>query len=146
MAEGEAQVVADTERWFLKRGIPHFIEGYDAGSDVFTRTLPALGFVFLVEVLGAANLEWAWWKNLLAIVGGLAVLVGAFVAVNKLRHRPAFRRPDDVGAARIRPSCVSTPVRGSPKTTSTPVSASIPVSRSSATCGSGPGTANRPVS
>ncbi len=31
----DARRLADTERWFLKRGIPHFIDGYRASEDVF---------------------------------------------------------------------------------------------------------------
>ncbi len=53
----DAELIETTERWFLARGIPHFIEDYRATDDVFTRALPVLALVFLVELLGAANLE-----------------------------------------------------------------------------------------
>jgi hypothetical protein len=94
--DGRALIDA-TESWFLRRGIPHFIHRYRAGHDVFTRTLPVLTLVVLVEVLGAANLEWPWWQNVLALVGGALVLAAMWAAVSRLRSRPAFARPDHVG-------------------------------------------------
>lgn len=94
-------LIAGTERWFLRRGIPHFIQGYRASEDVFTRTLPVLTLVFVFEVLGAASLEWRWWQNLLALVGGVGVLLAGWAAVNRLRGRRPFQRPDEVGPAEL---------------------------------------------
>ena len=96
MAE-TAELIEETERWFLRRGIPHFIEDYRAGEDVFTRALPVLALVFLVEVAGAASLDWAWWQNLLAVVAGAALVAAIWAGVNRLRGRRAFHPPDDVG-------------------------------------------------
>jgi len=89
------------ERWFLQRGIPHFIHDYRATEDVFTRALPVLLLVVLLEVFGAADLEWRWWQNLLALAGGVAVLVGAWALINRLRGRAWYRRPDDVGPVEL---------------------------------------------
>lgn len=94
-------LIGATDRWFLRRGIPHFIHRYRAGHDVFTRTLPVLALVLVLEVLGAANLEWRWWQNALAVIGGGAVLVGAGAAVNRLRGRPALARPSHVGPVEL---------------------------------------------
>src|SRR3546814_8362249 len=41
--------------WFTARGTPHLIEGYSAAEDVFTRDLPVLTLVLLLEVGGALN-------------------------------------------------------------------------------------------
>lgn len=91
----------EVERWFLQRGIPHFIHDYRATEDVFTRALPVLLLVVLLEVFGAADLEWRWWQNLLALAGGVAVLVGAWALINRLRGRAWYRRPDDVGPVEL---------------------------------------------
>lgn len=91
------QLVAATERWFLSRGIPHFIEDYDAGEDIFTRAFPVLGLVFGLELLGAARFDWSWWQNTLAIIGAVALVVGVWAAVNHARGRGRFEPPDDVG-------------------------------------------------
>jgi hypothetical protein len=31
-----------TEKWFVRRGVPHFISNYSATEDVFRRVLPVL--------------------------------------------------------------------------------------------------------
>jgi len=95
------QLRTATEQWFLARGTPHFIEGYRASEDVFTRALPLFSLVFVLEVVGAANLEWPWWQNLLALAGGFGVLFGGWAVVNRLRGRPALQRPDDVGVLEL---------------------------------------------
>ncbi|WP_421120568.1 hypothetical protein ACE2AJ_04440 [Aquihabitans daechungensis] len=97
----DAELIAVTERWFLDRGIPHFIEGSRAKDDVFTRALPILTLVFLVELLGAANLEWAWWVNLGALAAGIGVAVGLWAAVNALRGRRWSRLPDTIGPVEL---------------------------------------------
>ncbi len=97
----DAALVAATERWFLRRGTPHLIEDYRAGDDVFTRTLPVLWLVVLVEVLGVVNLQWRWWQNTLALVGGAALLVGLWGLVNRARGRPPLARPDHVGPVEL---------------------------------------------
>lgn len=93
----DAATRAATERWFLRQGVPHFIEGYDAGRDIWTRALPFLVLVFLVQTLNALKADWEWWVNVLAFAGGVALALGAWALANRLRHRRAFQRPDDVG-------------------------------------------------
>ena len=95
------QTVDRLERWFLKRGIPHFIDRYSASQDVFTRALPILVFVFLVEVFGAGKLGWPWWANRLAEVGGLVLLIVAWAVVNRARGRRTFAPPERVGAVEL---------------------------------------------
>ena len=62
--------VAEVEEWFLSRRIPHFIEGYSATRDVFTRALPALTLVLVLELIGVLDLSWPWWGNLLVDLDG----------------------------------------------------------------------------
>ncbi len=57
--------------------------------------------VFAVEALGAIDLEWPWWQNLLALCGAAAVLVGAWALSNRLRGRPPLARPEDIGRAEL---------------------------------------------
>ena len=87
-----------TERWFIGRGIPHFIDRYNAAEDVFTRALPILSLIFMVEVVSAADTDWPWWKNTLALVGGIALMIAMYATYNRvLGRRPLLRRPDTVG-------------------------------------------------
>lgn len=97
----DARLVAATEGWFLRRGIPHFIDRYRATEDVFTRVLPVLIVIFVLEAFGAINLEWVWWANLLAAVGGLVVALGLWGLTNRLRGRTWFQQPDTVGAVEL---------------------------------------------
>ena len=97
MSRARDDVRGRTEAWFVTRGVPHFIADYSAARDVLTRAVPLLTLVFVVEVLGAANFEWPWWGNVLAILGGLAILLAAWAGANALRRRPLLARPQHVG-------------------------------------------------
>ena len=59
--------LAAYERQFRRAGLPMFVEGFSASTDVFNRAAPLLGLVFLGELLGAGQLDWTWWQNLLAV-------------------------------------------------------------------------------
>ncbi|MGY9075056.1 MAG: hypothetical protein ACKVHU_19130 [Acidimicrobiales bacterium] len=106
-SEADSQAAASedlhdaTERWFVRRGIPHFIHEYNASEDVFTRALPVLSLVFLAEIVVAADTEWGVGQNVLAVLFGIALLAGGYGAVNRMRDRPAFRPPDDVGLVEL---------------------------------------------
>ena len=88
---------ADYERRFRRAGLPLFVEGFSASTDVFNRAAPLLGLVFLGELLGAGKLEWSWWQNLLAIAGALALMLAAVAIINVLRGRPARAVPNRLG-------------------------------------------------
>jgi len=92
----DPDALAATERWFTARGIPHFIDGYSASEDIFTRVAPLLLLVFIAELFGALNLTWPVWANVLAVLGGLAMMLGAWVLVNAARGRPALARPTSI--------------------------------------------------
>ncbi|MBA2283071.1 MAG: hypothetical protein H0W25_17815 [Acidimicrobiia bacterium] len=100
---GEAHdgTVVAIEQWFTRRGTPHLIEQYSAAEDIFTRALPFFTVVFLLECTVALSLEWTWWQNTLAVVGGLALLIGIWAGVNRIRHEPAFSRPARVGRPEV---------------------------------------------
>lgn len=90
-----------TERWFLRRGVPHLIAEYRATEDVFTRMLPFLVVVFVAELSAAARATWPWWLILVGFVGGVAAAVGGWAVLNVLRGRRAWNRPDRVGAIEL---------------------------------------------
>ncbi len=103
MAEvgADQELLRATERWFLRRGLPHLIEGYEASHDVFTRSVGVLFLIALLEATDAVEREWRWWQNTLALLGGLALLVGAYALVNLVRGRPPLQRPDSVGPVEL---------------------------------------------
>jgi len=98
----EDAVVERTEGWFIGRGLPHFISDYSATTDIWTRALPALTLLFLVEVaVLAPNRDYPLWRDALAIGLAFAVLLGAWALINRKRGRKLLARPDDVGPLEI---------------------------------------------
>jgi hypothetical protein len=89
--------LAAYERRFRKAGLPLFIEDYTAAEDVFNRAIPLLGLVFVAELLGAIDKDWPLAANVAAALGGLAVLLLAAGAVNRLRGRRFLSVPERVG-------------------------------------------------
>ena len=90
-----------TERRLVHRGgIPHFIEGYSASRDIFTRAAPLLTFIFLIEVLAAVNFH-AWWANTLAVIGAFVLVLGVRGFVNRWRGWQPFHRPTSIGPVEL---------------------------------------------
>ncbi len=90
----------DIERWFIRRGLPHLIEGYSASSDILTRAAPLLTVVFLVEALGALNFR-SWWANTLGALGGFVFVVAAWAAINRWRGRRSLELPHSIGSVEL---------------------------------------------
>jgi hypothetical protein len=88
---------AACERWFIRRGVPHFIEHYDAGEDIWTRALPLLVVLYLLRGLYALDLGERLGFNLLAILLVVGVLFAAWAVANLLAGRPPLARPRRVG-------------------------------------------------
>ena len=100
-AGGSADRRRRTERWFVHQGLPHFIADYSVTGDVLTRALPFLSLVFVLEAFNTFSDD----REGVAEVGpffvGVAVVLGAWMAINLVRGRRAFQRPDRVGGVEI---------------------------------------------
>jgi hypothetical protein len=92
---------AGYERRFRRAGLPMLVEDRSAREDVWTRASPVLAFVLVAEVVLAGNLDWPVWANALVLAGALAALAAAGAIVNRVRGRPAFALPEDVGALEL---------------------------------------------
>jgi len=90
--------LAEYEARFRRAGLPLFVAGTTARTEVWTRAVPVLGLVFVGGVLGAIDLQWSTWANVGALIGGMAILLGGLALANHLRGRPLLARPRDVGA------------------------------------------------
>jgi hypothetical protein len=77
----DAERLQDYERSFRRAGLPLFSEDISPYEDVVNRAAPLLGLVLLGELLGAGNLDWSWWQNLLAVAGGLVLLALIYAVV-----------------------------------------------------------------
>ena len=93
--------VAAYERQFRRAGLPMFVEGFSATTDVFNRAAPLLGLVFIAELLGAGQLDWPWWQNVLAVLGAVAIMVAAIALLNVARGRPARAVPNRLGKTEL---------------------------------------------
>jgi hypothetical protein len=98
---GSVDQVAAYERHFRRAGLPLFVEGFSASTDVFNRAAPLLGLVFIVELLGAGQLDWTWWQNLLAVLSALALMLGAIALMNVAQGRPARAIPSRLGRTEL---------------------------------------------
>jgi hypothetical protein len=93
--------IIETERWFLKRGLPHFIADYSPTRDVLTRAVPLFTLIFLFEVANAPSREFPIWLDVVAVAVGFCILLGAWILANRIRERPLLARPVDVGVFEI---------------------------------------------
>ena len=98
----DAARIAELERGFRRDGLPNLILDFSAAEDVFTRAIPFLSLVFVLEVVNAMDLEASAWVNLLFALGGAAILFGAFGVLNVARGRPFLSVPSRVEPARAR--------------------------------------------
>ena len=86
------------ERWFMRRGIPHFIEGYAAGTDILTRVAPVLALVFVTEIiLVSFGDRYTGFVQGLAVIGALGITLAAGALVNRVRGLKPLQLPHDVG-------------------------------------------------
>jgi hypothetical protein len=98
-ADGAAAAAAPelraTERWFIRRGLPMFVEDYSAGRDVWTRAVPVLAVLFVLLLLDAADLveDVLGWVLVGAV---LAALGGIYVLANRRAGRAPLARPEHV--------------------------------------------------
>jgi hypothetical protein len=96
VAEIDADALRDTERWFIRRGLPMFVEDYSAGRDVWTRALPALATLFVLSLLAVTVRA----EDKVGVVLALLVVVGfvaGFVVWNRRRDAPhVWSLPDHV--------------------------------------------------
>lgn len=90
--------LAEVERWFVDKGVPHLIEDYSARSDIWTRALPLLLIAYFVGGFQALDIYgWSLGKNLGAAAIVLAVLVVSWVIANLALRRPWFDIPSKIG-------------------------------------------------
>ena len=90
-----------TERWFIRRGLPHLIDHYSVREDVLTRMFPFLAFVVFLELFLAFGDRWEGWGQAAVFIGCVALGVVAFALINRVRGRRLVQLPDRVGVLEI---------------------------------------------
>jgi hypothetical protein len=92
----------EMEQWFIRRGLPHFIEPYGTGPDVWSRAAPVLLVAYVAGGLHGLDLaHWSLARNLGAAGVVVVLLFATWVLTNRRRHRPALSRPRQLGVPEL---------------------------------------------
>ncbi len=89
------------ERRFRRAGLPLFIAGRDADTDVWNHAFPLLSLVFLAEASNGLNFSWSVVANIAAVLGSLAIVLGAVALTNRARGRAVLAFPESIGRAEL---------------------------------------------
>jgi hypothetical protein len=101
---GDEAIEQEMERYeyaFRRGGLPMLTEDYSPASDIFTRAVPLLGFVLVIEVFAPLNSNWSTLENVIAVMLSLTMLLAALGALNLLRGRPFRSRPRRIGRVEL---------------------------------------------
>src|SRR5260370_20364799 len=90
-------LLSTTESWFVKRGLPYFIEDRRATDDVFTRALPLLAAYFVISLMVVLSLHLTVAKRVAGAALGIALLLAIYVLRNLAAGRPALSKPRRIG-------------------------------------------------
>ena len=71
-----APAILDCERWFVRRGVPHFIVHYDASEHIWTRSLPLLVVIYVQLSWSLDQHRIVVTEELLRVAGFLATFAG----------------------------------------------------------------------
>jgi hypothetical protein len=94
--DADEQRIRELERGFRRDGLPNLIVGLSATEDVFTRAVPFLVVVFMLEVVNALAVSASWASLFLALAGAVLLLAG-FGLLNVLHGRRLLSVPRRFG-------------------------------------------------
>ncbi|MBX7069919.1 MAG: hypothetical protein K1X38_11080 [Microthrixaceae bacterium] len=91
--------LTELERWFLGRGIPHFIADYNHSTRVWTRALPFLLVTYLLAAVPVTADTWS--DGAVEFAATVVCLLVAWVLLNLVRKQPFFSRPTRIGKVEL---------------------------------------------
>ena len=97
MRENDDALLASTETWFVRRGLPYFIEDRKATDDVFTRALPLLLGLFVINLMVVLSLHLWLWQRIGGAALGIVLMALLYAARNKARGDKVLHRPRHIG-------------------------------------------------
>ena len=108
-----------TEWWFLRRGVPHLIEDYNAGENIWTRARPFLILVVLLQTLVAFNDRFEGIAQGAMSLLAAALLLAALAVFNRMYRRRMFEVPREVNLPELSffvltPAAIALVVSGDP--------------------------------
>jgi hypothetical protein len=102
--EGDRKTEAELDAYeaaFRRDGLPMLTEDYSPAYDIFTRAVPLLGFVLLLELLGPVNSQFSLALNIAAVLVAVGLMLLALAVVNRRRGRPMLSRPQKIGKVEL---------------------------------------------
>jgi hypothetical protein len=101
-AASERDAIAATERWFLRRGLPHFVYRFSSSRDVWATVVPIVLVVFVVEIaITAPDRRYPVLGSVALVIAGLGALVAIWALTNRLRGRRPLARPTRIGPVEV---------------------------------------------
>ena len=92
VVDGGDDALDGIERWFVDRGLPHFVERHDTAAEIWGRALPLLIVAYLLLGLNALDIwEWSLAKNLVVAAFVVVGAVVTWVVANLVRGRGLVR-------------------------------------------------------
>lgn len=105
MVERREPDLAAIDAWFVRQGLPHFVEDRPSAATIWGRALPLLVPAYLLLGLNALKLagddKWSGGRNVAAAAFAILVAVATWVVTNMARHRRPFARPTEVGTVEL---------------------------------------------
>lgn len=97
MPERYDVLLKSTESWFVRRGLPYFIEERKATEDVFNRALPILLVYFVVDLMVVLSLHLSALQRAGGAVLGVLLLGLVYMLRNRFRGEKVLGRPSQIG-------------------------------------------------
>jgi hypothetical protein len=98
--DADARRIRELERGFRRDGLPNLIVDLSATEDIFTRAVPFLAVVFMLEVVNALAVNTSR-ANLLLALAGAVVLLAGYGLRNVLRGRRLLSIPQRFGVPEL---------------------------------------------
>lgn len=93
MAENDDELLENAEDWFVRRGLPYFIENRKVTDDVFSPALPFLLGYFVIDLMVVLSLHLTIWQRVGGAVLGIALLTVLYMLRNLVKGERAFSLP-----------------------------------------------------
>ena len=97
MPENDDALLESTETWFVRRGLPYFIEDRKATDDVFTRALPLLLGLFVINLMVVLSLHLPPWLRVAGAALGITLIGLLYVLLNLARGEKPLGLPSRIG-------------------------------------------------
>jgi hypothetical protein len=101
--EGHERATRETEEWFLRHGLPFFVEGRRISVDDLAhgRSVVVLGLAYVGSLLLAVPPDRSWPVRLGLAAAGLVALVAVWAVANLARRQRVLERPRRVGVVEV---------------------------------------------